>query len=159
MLRKSLSLAPVFAMLLTLQGLAGEKEVKEFKPLEGTWEITELIVGGEKVPEKEISGLKFVFSVEMEKDMKAHKLTLIPPMSDSELIDKRTFSLKFSGTAVTATALDGRFKGTSSPAIFEVKGDVLRWCQSDDEKATERPKEFVSPAKSRIYLFTFKKAK
>lgn len=151
------SLALLALTLLLCQAVAGEAE---FKPLEGTWEVTELIVGGEKVPEKEIAGLKFVF--QQDKDA-VHKLTIVPPKSDTDLVDKRSFSLKFSAgkkpAEVNATALDGKFKGTSSPAIFEVKGDVLRWCQSDDEKAQERLKDFASPAKSRIYLFTFKRSK
>jgi uncharacterized protein (TIGR03067 family) len=160
MQRQTLSLAIALFTFVCCQTLAGEAE---FKPLEGTWEITELIVGGEKVPEKDVAGMKFVFSVETDKDVKTHKLTLIPPKSETEVVDKRSFSLKFAANKkpaeVTATALDGKFKGATSPAIYEVKGDVLRWCQSDDEKATERPKEFASPAKSRLYLFTFKRAK
>jgi uncharacterized protein (TIGR03067 family) len=57
------------------------------------------------------------------------------------------------------TALDGEFKGAVSPGIYEIKGDTLRWCQSDDPKAKDPPKEFASPEKSELYLFTFKRAK
>ena len=57
------------------------------------------------------------------------------------------------------TALDGDLKGVTSPGIYELKGDTLRWCQSDDEKSKDRPKDFASPDKSRLYLFTFKRLK
>jgi uncharacterized protein (TIGR03067 family) len=160
MRRFTFSLATLILTFACCQALAGDAE---FKSLEGTWQITELIIGGEKVPEKDVAGLKFVFATEGEKEAKIHKLTLVPPASDTDVVDKRSFSLKFNAgkkpAEVNATALDGKFKGTSSPAIYEVKGDVLRWCQSDDEKAAERPQEFASPAKSRIYLFTFKRVK
>src|SRR6185369_4609857 len=159
MRRFTFSLTAIALTFVCCQALAGDAE---FKVLDGTWEIAELVIGGEKVPDKEIAGMKFIFSAEGDKD-KTHKLTLVPPPSETGVVDKRTFELKFipnkKPAEVNAKALDGQFKGTTSPAIYEVKGDVLRWCQSDDEKATERPKDFTSPAKSRIYVFTFKRAK
>jgi len=137
----------------------------EFKTLEGTWQITELVIGGLKIPEKEVAGMKFVFSKDKDKDKDVayEKLTIHPPPADTGVVEKRTFKLKFNNAKkpaeVNTEALDGEFKGVVSPGIYDVKGDVLRWCQSDDEKATERPKEFVSPDKSRIYIFTFKRVK
>src|SRR5437870_241283 len=88
----SISLATLMVTLVCCQALAGEAE---FKTLEGTWEITELIVGGEKVPDKDLAGMKFVFSTETDKDVKIQKLTLVPPSSDTSKVDKRTFSLTF----------------------------------------------------------------
>jgi uncharacterized protein (TIGR03067 family) len=121
----------------------------------GEWEITELVVGGKKVEEKEIKGMKFVFDKE--------KLTIVPPAADGGIVDKRTFSYKVDSKAkpatVMLTALDGEHKGTVSPGIFEIEKGTMKWCQSDEPKAKEPPKTFESPEKSAIYLFTFKKGK
>jgi uncharacterized protein (TIGR03067 family) len=142
--------ASVGFLLLCLHAFAGED-----KKLQGAWEVTELIVGGMKVPEKDIAGMKFVF--------KDKTLTIVPANADTGVVDKRTFSIDVDPTknpaTVNLTALDGEFKGTKSPGIYEVKGDVLRWCQSDDPKSAERPKTFASPEKSSIYMFTFKRSK
>jgi uncharacterized protein (TIGR03067 family) len=161
MRRFTLAAATCVLTVVCCQALAGDAELKA---LEGTWQITELIANGVKVAEKDIAGMKFVFSKEMDKDKKAFtQLTIVPPPADTGIVEKRTFSLKFLAgkkpAEVNSIALDGEFKGASSPAIYEVKGDVLRWCQSDDEKAAERPKDFASPKESRLYLFTFKRAK
>jgi len=131
------------------------QDADDAKAIQGPWEITELIVGGKKVPEKDVKGMRFVF----EKD----KLTIVPPASDNGIVEKRTFSVKLDAKAkpagVELTALDGENKGKVSPGIYEIKGEVLRWCQSDDPKAMDRPKEFASPEKTSFYLFTFKRAK
>jgi uncharacterized protein (TIGR03067 family) len=140
--------------------------------LQGAWTITELIVGGSKVPEEEFKGTTFVFS--------GNKLTLVPPMSNTfatasvtgfaavinfpaapeveTLVDYRVFTFKLDPAQKPAT-VDITFKDMVSPGIYDVTDDTLRWCQSDDEKTKERPKEFASPDKSRIYLFTLKRAK
>ena len=139
--------------LICCQGLAQDGD--DAKTIQGPWEIVELIVGGQKVPEKEVKGMRFLF----DKD----KLTILPPASETGVIDKRTFTFKLDPkakpTGVELTALDGENKGAVSPGIYEIKGDMLRWCQSDDPKAKDRPKEFASPEKSPFYLFTFKRTK
>jgi len=122
-------------------------------PLEGTWEVTELTAYGEKVDPKFFAGTKFVF----EKD----KLTVVPPNDKQEEFVKRTFTIKLDGkknpAEVDLTALDGEHKGTTSPGIYELNGDTLRWCQPDGPKTTDRPKTFTSPEKSDTYLFTLKR--
>jgi len=127
----------------------------ETKKLQGAWVLTKLMVGGVEVPEKDIKGTRFVFE--------GDKLTVVPALPEVDTVDKRTFTFKLDPkqkpAAVDLTALDGDAKGTVSPGIYELKGDTLRWCQSDDEKNKERPKTFESPDKSRIYVFTFKRAK
>lgn len=154
--------------------LAGGDDAKN---LQGTWDVAELIVGGKAVPAKSIQGLRFQF--------KGDKLTILPTslpdLNDFQSsasgatgptllslltpvsVDKREFIFKIDPAkkpaTVDLTPLDGKHKGVTSPGIYELKGDVLRWCQSDDEKAKDRPKEFKSPDKSAIYLFTLKRAK
>jgi uncharacterized protein (TIGR03067 family) len=143
----------IVGVLLCCHAIA--QDADDAKLLQGAWEISELIVGGKKIPEKEIKGLRFVF----EKD----KLTIVPAPSDNGVVEKRAFSFKLDAKAkpagVALTALDGENKGAVSPGIYEIKGDILRWCQSDDPKAKDRPKDFASPEKSAFYLFTFKRTK
>jgi uncharacterized protein (TIGR03067 family) len=138
-------------LLLTCAAFAGQAD--DAKKLQGAWALTELIVGGAKVPDKELAGMKFVFE--------ADKLTIVPPTADTDVIEKRSFTIKLepkkNPAQVEITALDGKFKGTVSPGIYELKGDMLRWCQSDDPQSKDHPKEFASPEKSKIYLFTFKR--
>ncbi len=140
-------------LLLLPTAIAGDAD--ELKKLQGTWEISALIVGGIPVPEKEIAGMKFIF--------KDKTLTIIPPKSDTGVVVPRAFSVTVDGkkkpASVDLTADAGELKGKVSPGIYEVTADTLRWCQSDDPKAKARPAEFASPEKSAIYLFTFKKAK
>jgi len=146
----------LFIAAVAAQVCAGGDDAKK---LEGTWEVAELIVGGMKVPDKDIQGMKFVFT----KDKDESKLTIVPPKSDSGIVEKRVFTLKINAKAkpatVDLTALDGEFKGTTSPGIFEINGNVMRWCQSDDPKEAKRPTDFKSPEKSSIYVFTFNRAK
>lgn len=145
-------LASMFAgLFIACAAIAGEPE--DSKKLQGAWTLTELVVGGAKVPDKELAGMKFVFE--------ANKLTIVPPAADTGVVDKRAFTIKLDPSKkpaqVEITALDGEHKGAVSPGIYELKGDTLRWCQSDDPKSKERPKEFASPEKSSFYLFTFKR--
>ena len=165
----------LFPLLLGVGDAQTDKE--DAKTLQGTWLLTELIVGGAKVPDKEFKGTTFIFA--------ADKLSIVPPNKDAAanahliafavvarfpvvpealfVVDRRTFSFKLDPkqkpAAVDLTALDGDAKGAVSPGIYEISGDTLRWCQSDDELNTVRPKAFASPDKSRMYLFTFKRIK
>ncbi len=163
----------VFVMISALVFAGGE----DTKKLQGTWEIVELIVGGKPVPAKKIQGLRFQFQDD--------KLTILPAslpdLSEIDgaapgavarallssyspvVVDRRQFTFTLDASkkpaAVDLTALDGKHKGSVSHGIYELKGDSLRWCQSDDEKTKDRPKEFKSPEKTALYLFTFKRIK
>ena len=115
---------------------SAQKAKDDSEKLQGTWVLTELIVGGFTIPEKEIKGTQFVFA--------GNKLTIVPAMPDAAAVDKHAFTFKLDPSqtpaAVDLTAVDGDAKGTVSPGIYELKGDTLRWCQSDDKKNTVRPR-------------------
>ncbi len=174
---RSISCFSAVGVLGAILSLSSAQPTKDDgQKLQGTWILTELIVGGVKASDKEIQETRLVFA--------GTKLTILPSANDSILtaslwtfailtnfpvlpetdavIDQRTFTFKLDPAqqpaAVDLTALDGDAKGAVSPGIYELKGDTLRWCQSDDEKNTARPKAFESAQKSRIYLFTFKRA-
>lgn len=139
--------------LICCSAFAGDAD--DAKKLQGTWEIVELIQYGKKVDINIIKGTKFVF---------ADNLLKIQPASDKvEEFEKRSFSFKLNPAQkpaeVELSALDGKHKGVTSSGIYELKGDTLRWCQSDAAKAPERPKDFMSQEKSPFYLFTLKRIK
>ncbi len=148
----ALTLAVAGFALVCCRAVAGGDDAKK---LQGTWEVAELIAYGKKVDSKVILGTKFVFA----KD----KLTILPASANPAEFDKRSFSFKIEPTKKPAeidlTALDGEHKGAVSPGIYEIQGDTLRWCQPDDPKSKDRPKQFASPEKSDLYLFTLKRAK
>ena len=151
---RPLAFAPVFGILALVcaRAFAGADDAQK---IQGTWEILELIRYGKKVDLNIIKGTKFVFANNL--------LTIQPPTDKVEEFEKRSFSYKLTPTKkpaeVDLTALDGKNKGVTSPGIYELKGDTLRWCQSDATKAPERPKDFTSPKKSPFYLFTLKRVK
>jgi uncharacterized protein (TIGR03067 family) len=144
-------------LLLLCGASAADKKTPPPDPnkLDGAWDVVELVAYGKKVDFNIIKGTKFVFT----KD----KLDIVPPSDKIEEFAKRSFTFKLDPAKqpaqVELTTLDGPAKGLVSPGIYEVKGDTLRWCQSDATEKPERPKEFASPEKSPIYLFTLKRAK
>jgi uncharacterized protein (TIGR03067 family) len=139
------------AALLGCRVFAGEAD--DVKKLQGSWEVVELTAYGKKVDLKAIKGTKFVFA----KD----KLTIQPANDKLEEFVTRNFTFKLNPAKnpaeVDLTVLDAKDKGLVSPGIYELKGDTLKWCQSDGTTKPERPKSFASPEKSPIYLFTLKK--
>ena len=59
-MRPIASLCALFVgALFCCQGLAQDGD--DAKAIQGPWEIVELIVGGQKVPEKDVKGMRFVF--------------------------------------------------------------------------------------------------
>jgi uncharacterized protein (TIGR03067 family) len=152
-MRKTACLSVLLLALVGVGALAGDAD--DAKKLQGAWEVVELIQFGKKVDASAIKGTKFIF--------KDGTLSIEPANDKSDEFLKRTFAVKLhpakSPAEVELKALDGEHKGTESPGIYELKGDTLRWCQSDSPKAAERPKEFASPEKSAIYLFTLKRVK
>ncbi|MBM3994027.1 MAG: TIGR03067 domain-containing protein [Planctomycetes bacterium] len=144
-----------FLVISPIAGADAKKPPVEVKPLEGAWEVVELTAYGKRVDVKTIKGTKFVF--------KGDKLTIQPPSDKLEEFVPRSFSFKLfpmkTPAEVELTVLDAKDKGLVSVGIYEIKGDTLRWCQSDATKAPQRPKEFASPDKSPYYLFTLKRAK
>jgi uncharacterized protein (TIGR03067 family) len=146
---------PVFTALVivgTSGWLAAQDATSDRDRLQGKWELTELIVGGKPAPRDRYAGTRFVFA--------GDRLTIVPP-EDAGVIAPRTFTVKLDPAkkpaAVDLTALDGDQKGTTSPGIYELKGDTLRWCQSDDPRSKDRPTAFASNDGSRLYLFTLKR--
>jgi uncharacterized protein (TIGR03067 family) len=147
------TLAFCFVALGFCRAFAGDAD--DAKKLQGKWEIVELIAYGKKVEFNTIKGTKFIFA--------GNVLTIQPPTDKLEEFEKRSFTFKLAPAKqpaeVELTVVDGKDKGLTSPGIYELKGDTLRWCQSDATKAPERPKSFASPEKSPIYLFTLKRTK
>jgi uncharacterized protein (TIGR03067 family) len=58
---------------------------------------------------------------------------------------------------ITVTGTDGPNRGKTLPAIYELKGDMLRICY--DLSGAKRPAEFKSVVGTRLYLVTYSRKK
>ncbi|GEM_PF-5896652 len=116
------------------------------KLLQGKWEVTEVVFDGTATDN--LKGVQAVF----DKD----KLSLIGGEG------KREFSIKLDPTknpkAIDMTALDGEFKGDTNPAIYQLEGDTLKLCMSNEPGNNKRPTELASKEGSKLLLMTLKRS-
>jgi uncharacterized protein (TIGR03067 family) len=116
--------------------------------LQGTWRLAELVVYGEKAP---VSGLA------------DYTLTV---KGDTYLVRVRTATVKLqfkvdpsqNPKAIDMTYQEGRLKGKTNHAIYELDGDTLKECRHG-EPERDRPTEFVSKPNSRVVLAVWKRLK
>ncbi|MCI0642164.1 MAG: sigma-70 family RNA polymerase sigma factor [Gemmataceae bacterium] len=123
-------------------------EVKTDKELlQGTWDVTEVVSDGTATDN--LKGVQAVF----DKD----QLSLVG------VAGKRDFSVKLDPTkkpkAIDLTALDGEQKDKTNPAIYELDGDVLKLCMSNEPGKITRPAELASKEGSKLLLMTLKRVK
>lgn len=141
------------ALALTLLAAAvhaADDAKTDLNGLQGKWEVTEFVQNGKPAPEKVTKAVTITF--------KGDKMRLVGPGG----IGEREFTVKLDPEkdpkAIDLTALDGDFKGMTSPAIYELKGKQLKFCMSN-RTTTERPKEFKSEEGSSLGLFVLKRGK
>jgi uncharacterized protein (TIGR03067 family) len=119
---------------------------KEAKMLEGTWQLVEGEVGGNKFPAAVVNGIKLTIS--------PGKYVVTAETKDEGTVkyfpDASPKAMEITGTA-------GPNKGKTFPAIYELKGDSLTVCYDLSGKA--RPAEFKSKAGTELFLATYKKVK
>jgi uncharacterized protein (TIGR03067 family) len=131
----------------TAQSDDDEKVKKARKEMNGTWLPSEAELDGEKMPEKFIKSIKLV--------IKDEKYTV----TVGEQVDEGTVTLDLEsdpkGMEIKGTK--GPNEDKTTPAIFELKDDVLKVCYNLEGK--DRPKEFKTTAGSKLFLVTYKKDK
>lgn len=122
--------------------------VPDSKKIQGTWEVADVVHNGESVIKRFPSGLRLVFA--------GDKGSLIDGQEDD-----RNFTFKLDHTKkpkeIDITAEDGIHKGETTPAIYQLDGNHLLLCQSNDTKKI-RPTEFAAPKNSSRVLFTLKRS-
>jgi uncharacterized protein (TIGR03067 family) len=135
-------------------GWARAGDGKDQDHLQGTWAVTELVANGKPAPEEVVQKMKWT--------VKGDKLTLSLPGRDGKPATKE-FRFKLGPTksprTIDLTALDGPYKGTVSLGIYELDGDTLKLCVSNNPRKKDRPGAFDSPPGSQMGLFTMKRGK
>ena len=135
-------LVPIFLLLFT--AIAARADV--LKDLNGTWEISEAQIGGEKAPD---DFLKFTLTITDGKySVKA-----------GEEMETGTFTIDDTKKPMTldVNAENGPNKGKKMPAIFELSGDTLKACYKLDYSG--RPKEFTTTKDDKQFVAVYKRKK
>lgn len=124
-----------------------EAEESDQEKLNGVWNATDLIRNGELASDEVVKQIEFRFE--------QGRLTALGLDSSKP----RRFELQLDGNHVPrrmqVTPLDGRWKGQSIPAIYELKAGVLRIAIPDFD-AKEPPTKLESTAGSKVRLMTLK---
>jgi uncharacterized protein (TIGR03067 family) len=137
--------AVVVGLAVCGAGRADDKSAaREAKMVEGTWQLVEGEIGGNKFPPAVAKGIK---------------LTLSPGKYVVNAESKDEGTVKYfpdaSPKAMEVTGTDGPNKGKTFPAIYELKGDTLTVCYDLSGKA--RPTEFKSKKGTQLFLAVYKK--
>jgi uncharacterized protein (TIGR03067 family) len=136
-----------FLVLVVITVAQADDAKKELEKLQGKWDITKVVSDGTATDN--LKGVQAVF----DKDT----LSLIGEGG------KREFAIKLDPTkkpkALDMTALDGELKDKTNPAIYELEGDVLKLCLSNELGENKRPAELASKEGSKLLLMTFKRSK
>ncbi len=145
---RRLLIASALAALVILPALLrADEPAKGDKDLDGTWEGVSVLLNGKELPQPAdgkmvvtISGGSLTFKIGDD----SHTSTISVDASKTP----RTIDL---------TPDDGRMKGKTMKAVYEVKGDELKVCHGEWD--SDRPKELASMEGNGLMVFTFKRVK
>jgi uncharacterized protein (TIGR03067 family) len=121
-----------FTVRLAAQDAAAEKEQKS---LQGNWDVTSAVIGGEESGVLKDGKVTFVF----QKD----KFTV---KREDKVLAETSFTLALDAMPrlIDIKALSGDMKGATFQGIYELKENDLKLCLNLQGK--DRPTEFVSKA-------------
>ena len=119
---------------------------KDRAALQGTWKVTESVSKGEKAPPEDLFLIFRGDAILIREEGKTAEnfSYLLDPSKKPKEID--------------LTVKVGAQKGRIDRAIYQLDGDTLRICIQTD-KAAPRPREFVSPKDSSIWLVVLQRTK
>lgn len=142
----------VWALLATLgvQAWALDDKVdQEDKKFEGTWIVTAMEVGGQKVPEEGFKEMIFIF-----KGKKYEQKV------GDQVVEAGTQDLDPSKTPkhMDINVTEGETKGMKQLAIYEIDGDKAKICAANHGDK-ERPAKFETKEGSKNMIFELKKKK
>ena len=129
----------------TQPGGASDKMSDDLKAIQGTWKTAELMMTGEKVAGDQVSAHMTI---------SGNNYELKDSANDNTVMETGTFKLDESKSPkqMDWTIGSGEDKGTTYQAIYEIKGDTVRYCFNPDGGA--RPTEFSSTAENGNILST-----
>jgi uncharacterized protein (TIGR03067 family) len=131
--------------------------------LNGTWEVIEAIDNGEPVPEAKMKGVRFVFHDETliwsgPDGSKVDEFRVRPVRQQMPLAMDLVQTPTFAPKSEEATALVNELRDETTPAIYEVKGDILKMC-IPRRGTSHRPTSFKTEKGSAETSFVLKRAK
>ncbi|HQR05848.1 MAG TPA: TIGR03067 domain-containing protein [Gemmatales bacterium] len=142
----------VCALLATLGVQAwalDDKAAEEDKKFEGTWVVTAMEVGGQKVPEEGFKEMTFTFTGKK----------YVQKVGD-QVVEAGTQDLNPSKTPkhMDINVTEGETKGQKQLAIYEIDGDKAKICAANHGD-TERPAKFETKEGSKNMIFELKRKK
>jgi uncharacterized protein (TIGR03067 family) len=140
----------VFALVACFPFAAGmqvDDKGDDAKRVEGTWQLKEAELAGQKWPEDVVKTIQLKIT--------GDKYTL----QSNEKPDAGTFKLDpdKQPKQITITGTDGPNKGKTFPAIYEITGDTLKVCY--DLSGQAHPREFKTAPGTQLFLATYKRRK
>jgi uncharacterized protein (TIGR03067 family) len=148
-MKRSLLLAWALLATLGVSWAVDDKVADEDKKFEGTWVVTMMEVGGQKVPEQAFAEMTFTFKGK-KYEQKVGDMLVEGGTQDLD----PSKSPKHMDINVT----DGQTKGKKQLAIYEIDGDKAKICAADhDDK--ERPSKFETKEGSMSMIFELKRKK
>ena len=146
-MRAFIPLAVVLGLAACGAARADDKAAeKASKMLEGTWQLVDGELGGNKLPPAVTKGVKL--------ELSPGKYVVSAESKDEGTVK---YIPETSPNAMEVTGTAGPNKGKTFPAIYELKGDTLIICYDLSGKA--RPTEFTSKAGTKHFLATYEKVK
>jgi uncharacterized protein (TIGR03067 family) len=133
-----------------------DQAADDLKALQGTWLVAEATNQGEPIPEEFRVQMSFVF----EKDvMRLEGPMAAEPGGEKPDFPRLRIKLDPSTTphSFDMTALNGPDKDMTVPAIYEIKGDELKFCAPNRPKDAKRPTSFSAPKDSGNIYFVLKR--
>ena len=125
----------------------GADSVKDAKDVQGTWLPAAAELAGEPMTEAVLKSIS----------LKLHNGNYEVFVGDNP--DRGTYTIDSASEpkSITITGTEGPNQGKTFPAIYELKGDILRVCY--DLSGAKRPTEFKSVAGTKLYLVTYHRKK
>lgn len=142
----------VWALLATLGVQAwamDDKVAEEDKKFEGTWIVTAMEVGGQKVPEEGFKEMTFTFKG---KNYEQKVGEMLVEAGKQDLDPSKTPKL------MDITVSEGEAKGEKQLAIYEIDGDKAKICAAIHGDK-ERPSKFETKEGSKNMIFELKRKK
>jgi uncharacterized protein (TIGR03067 family) len=135
------------AFLLPRALLRADDPPKGDKDLDGTWDGVSVLLNGKELPQP--ADGKMVVTIS------GGSLTL--KIGDDSYTSTISVDASKTPKTIDLTPDDGKNKGKTMKAVYEVKGDELKVCHGDWD--SDRPKELASKEGNGLMVFTFKRVK
>jgi len=139
-------LTSILAVIQFAVGFPSPGKINQMKTIQGNWICLSAVVDGKSLPEETTRQLRLIISDERYKTEKG-----------GQVLFDSTYHLNSSANPMQIDLLgtEGDLAGKYGEGIYSLDGDNLRICYT--MPGQPRPKEFESPADSKVYLVIWKR--